>query len=197
MVSVWIPALIWLAVIACESTLLSTGETSRFILPLLHFLLPHGSEQQITFLHALLRKAGHFTGYSILSLLLYRAWWGTMVLQQSPAGTRRAPGWKRMLELWNGRVALLAWLGTVLVAALDELQQSLHANRTSSFKDVLLDSAGGLCVQMLILAASSGRMRTHYDPAADRKAEPRAGMRRSTPERADRPAESSSGTSAP
>jgi VanZ family protein len=197
MLQLWIPALIWLAVIACESILMSAGETSRFILPLLHLLLPHGTEQQLAFLHAMLRKAGHFTGYSILSLLLYRAWWGTIVLRNVSPRSNRIPGWNAMLGLWSARAAILACLGTVLVAAMDELQQSLHANRTASAKDVLLDSAGGWFVQMMILAFSSGRMRTRYDAWGSRPREGPPKISRSPAERADRPAESSSGSSAP
>jgi VanZ family protein len=197
MFRLWIPALIWLAVIACESTLMSTSETSRFILPLLHLLLPHGTEQQLAFLHAMLRKAGHFTGYSILSLLFYRAWWGTIVFRNVSPRTRRVPGWNAMLNLWSARAAILACLGTVLVASIDELQQSLHANRTASAKDVLLDSAGGWFVQMMILAFSSGWMRAHYAALGSFRREGRPKISRSTAERADRPAESNSGSSAP
>jgi VanZ family protein len=193
MFQLWIPALLWLAVIAWESAMLSTGETSRFILPLLHLLLPHGTEQQFGFLHAMLRKAGHFTGYCILSLLLYRAWWGTIVLRKSASPPRRVPGWKAMFAMWSARAMTLAWLGTALVASLDELQQSLHSSRTGSPKDVLLDSAGGWFAQMMLLAASSHWMRRRYAPSGFR---PRAKTRSSTAETAERRAESS-GSSAP
>jgi len=188
MFQLWIPVLLWLAVIAWESAMLSTGETSRFILPLLQLLLPHGTEQQLGFLHAMLRKAGHFTGYGILSLLLYRAWWGTIVLRKSVSSPRRIPGWKDMFAMWSVRAMTLAWLGTALVASLDELQQSLHSSRTGSPKDVLLDSAGGWFALMMVLAASSHWMRRRYALSGFL---PRAKIRSSTTEPAERPAERS------
>ncbi len=195
MLQLWIPALLWLAVITVESTMLSSQTTGRFILPLLHLLLPHGTPQQFGLIHAGLRKAGHFTGYAILSLFLYRAWWGTTVLRNaSPRPPRQVPGWKPMFSLWSARAAALAWLGTALIASMDELQQSLHPGRTATPKDVLLDSAGGLFLQMMILAASSGRLRAPYVASGFRRP---AKISRRTAESAESPAESSSGNSAP
>jgi VanZ family protein len=174
--------------------MLSTSETGRAILPLLHLLLPRGTPEQLASFHALLRKAGHFTGYSILSLFLYRAWWGTIVLRKSVSPPRRIPGWKTMLAAWSAHAMTLAWMGTVLVASMDELQQSLHPGRTASPRDVLLDSAGGWFAQMMVLAASSGWMWRRYAASGFR---PRAKIRSSTAEAAESPAESSSGSSAP
>jgi VanZ family protein len=41
-------------------------------------------------------------------------------------------------------VALLAWLGTVFVAAMDEWHQSLIPSRTGTWRDAVLDSVAGL-----------------------------------------------------
>ncbi|MGE0406902.1 MAG: VanZ family protein [Candidatus Korobacteraceae bacterium] len=167
MLRLWLPALLWLAVIAWQSVALSMSETSRFILPLLHVLLPSGTPAQILFLHVLLRKAGHFVAYSILGLLLYRAWWGTLLWQASRIASPSAtPGWKTTLTVWSARAAALALTGTILVASLDEFQQSIRNNRTGTIADVLLDSAGGWFIQMLLLAISRRRIR--YSPSITR-----------------------------
>ncbi len=64
-----------------------------------------------------------------------------------------------MLSMWSARAAVLAILGTTLVATLDEWQQSFVRSRTGTLRDVLLDSAGGWFAQMVILALSRGWLR--------------------------------------
>ena len=192
MLRVWIPALLWLAVIAWESTMLSSGLTSSFLLPVLQALIPGATPEQLALLHAGLRKSGHFIGYAVLSLFLYRAWWGTLLLRKSAPSLQAAPGWPAMFRRWNSRAAALALLGTVVVASLDEFQQSLHRGRTGSPSDVLLDTAGAWFIQMIILGISSSRV--HHGPVEPGR---RAATSKSTAEIADSPAESSSGSSAP
>src|SRR5262249_23792739 len=67
----WIALILWLIVIAIESTTyLSAQGTSRFLYPLLHFLFGidyAGFEPY----HFLLRKTGHVFGYGLLSILLF------------------------------------------------------------------------------------------------------------------------------
>ena len=71
----WIPALVWLGLIALESTdLLSTANESRILYPLLTFFF--GPVDPVKFLvwNYYFRKVGHFVGYFGLSFLLFRAW---------------------------------------------------------------------------------------------------------------------------
>ena len=132
----WIAAILWLIVIAIESTAwLSAHNTSRILYPLLHYLfgLDWDRFEQV---HFFLRKGGHVFGYGLLSFLLFRAWRETL-----PAmSTAR----------WTFRWANLAVLGTALVASLDEWHQSYIPSRTGSPRDVLLDTCAGIGVQVLL-----------------------------------------------
>lgn len=155
----WAPAVLWLAIIVWESAALSSSETGRFLVPLLHALFPHATAQQLDFVHGLLRKAGHFFGYAVLSFFLYRGWWATLV--NRAAGPRNLPDlrWRTMRSMFVGKASVLALFCTTLVAALDELHQSTQLSRTGTPRDVLLDSAGAWFAQMLILVTASHWMR--------------------------------------
>ncbi len=128
----WSPAIAWAAVIAMFSTeYFSASTTSSFILPLLRWLLPHASFVTLEMLHALVRKAAHFTEYFVFSLLVLRGVRGERV------------GW------------IFAWgLATVLIAtgyaALEEVHQAFVPGRTGSPWDVLLDGSGAVGAQLLV-----------------------------------------------
>ena len=132
----WIAALLWLVVIALESSSLgASSNTSRILYPLLHFLFgldPSRFEQW----HFLIRKGGHVFGYGLLSILLFRAWRESL----------RLPG----AANWTLRWASLAVLGTALVASLDEWHQSFNPLRTGSVRDVILDTCAGCAAQILL-----------------------------------------------
>jgi VanZ family protein len=151
----WIPALLWLAVIAWESTPLASSEqTGRFLHPLIVFFYAHISEAQFALVHGVLRKIGHCLGYGILSLLMLRAWWATLML---PRSATRLPSWKVMVQSWSARAAVIALLSAVVVAGLDEWHQTLLPGRTGTMRDVALDSLAAAFVQLLVLAASEVR----------------------------------------
>jgi VanZ family protein len=125
----WWPALLWAVVISTFSTGAFTSDnTSRIIIPVLRWLLPHASAATLFHLHYLIRKCAHFTEYFILSLLILRA-------------------------IRAGRhSARLAWALTAIVivfgyAALDEFHQSFVPGRTAAVTDVLLDTTGGIAAQ--------------------------------------------------
>jgi VanZ family protein len=132
----WIAAILWLIVIALESSSLgAASNTSRILYPLLHFLF--GMDPlHFEIVHFFIRKGGHIFGYGLLSLLLFRAWRETLRL---PGGAN-----------WTLRWANLAVLGTALVASLDEWHQSFNPLRTGSVRDVILDTCAGLTVQILL-----------------------------------------------
>ncbi len=138
----WIAAILWLIVIAIESTnLASSNNTSRILYPLLHFLF--GIDlKHFEHLHFYLRKGGHVFGYGMLSILLFRAWRETL-----PA----INGVK-----WTLRWAILAVLGTAVVASLDEWHQSFIPSRTGTPRDVLLDTCAGIAAQILVLLYYAG-----------------------------------------
>jgi VanZ family protein len=135
----WIAAVLWLIVIAIESSAwLSAHNTSRILYPLLHYLfgLSHASFEH---LHFFIRKGGHVFGYGLLSILLFRAWRETL-----PA-----------LPRWTLRWAALAVLGTAFVASLDEWHQSYIPSRTGTVHDVVLDTCAGIAAQILVLLWTS------------------------------------------
>ena len=132
----WIALILWLIVIAIESTTyLSSQNTSRFLYPVLHFLfgIDYASFEPW---HAFLRKCGHVFGYALLSILLFRAWRET--LPRMDGGP------------WTPRWATIAMLGTALVASLDEWHQSYLPLRTGTFRDVILDTCAGVAAQLAI-----------------------------------------------
>jgi hypothetical protein len=121
------------------------------LLPLLKFLHPQITMAQFALVHGALRKAGHFFGYGVLSLLTLRAWWTTLKL---PRWVTRLPSWRQMMRSWSLRAASIALVSTVVVAALDEWHQAYIPGRTGLFQDVLLDSSAAVCVQLLVIAMS-------------------------------------------
>ena len=135
-VKAWIAAILWLIVIAIESTaLLSSTNTSRILYPLLHYLFGMDWER-FEYWHFYIRKGGHVVGYAILSILLFRAWRATL-----PAMTD---------VKWTPRWATIAILGTAFVASLDEWHQSFIPSRTGRWQDVVLDSSAAIGAQLLV-----------------------------------------------
>jgi VanZ family protein len=130
----WFAAGLWLAVIAIESTeYLSSDNTSRFLYPVLHFLLGLNWERFVVW-HHYIRKTGHFVGYFILSVLLFRAWKATL----------------RLPAAWALRWSAIAFLMSAFVASMDEWHQTFLPSRTGLFSDVVLDSSAALTAQIVI-----------------------------------------------
>lgn len=136
----WLPALIWLALIAVESTtLLSAENTGRWLYSLFHFLTGVDTARFAVWNHYL-RKTGHFVGYFTLSFLLFRAWRAT--LPSDGIGGRR--------NEWSIRWSRLAFFMAALVACLDEWHQAYLPSRTGTLRDVRLDSAAAFTAQIVI-----------------------------------------------
>jgi VanZ family protein len=132
----WIAAILWLILITIESSQLGSADnTSRFLYPLLHFLIGLDPARFLIW-HPYIRKTGHFVGYFTLSILFFRAWRATL----AHSG---ALGWS---ILWGGT----AFTMTALVASLDEWHQSYLASRTGTIHDVFLDSFAALTAQFVI-----------------------------------------------
>ena len=135
-VKAWLAAILWLILIAIESTAyLSANNTSRILYPLLHFLF--GMDwTRFEYWHFYIRKTGHVFGYGMLSFLLFRAWRATLPAMSDVK--------------WTLRWANIAVLGTAFVASLDEWHQSFIPSRTGRWQDVALDTCAGIAAQMLI-----------------------------------------------
>lgn len=136
LLKVWIAAILWLIVIAIESTTYLSGQnTSRFLYPIFHFLFGIDRAHFEPWNH-LLRKTGHVIGYGLLSFFLFRAWRETLGSIE----------WQK----WTLRWSTLAVLGTLLVASLDEWHQTYLPSRTGRWQDVVLDTSAGIATQLLI-----------------------------------------------
>ena len=143
----WGPAIVWATLTWILSTAsFSAASTSRFIIPVLHWLLPQASPETLGILHGVIRKSAHFVEYFIFSLLVLRGVCGGRA------------GWK------------LSWaLATVAIAAayaaLDELHQAFVAERTGSAFDSLLDTCGAAAAQLVVWAFVLRRSRRASTPA--------------------------------
>ena len=125
----WWPAVVWVGIIAIESTdYLSSEHTGNALYWLLKRVFAQINLYDFLVWHHYLRKTGHVVGYGILCLLLLRGLRAT--LNVSP----------RFILI----TAALAWLGTAFVAALDEWHQTFIPSRTGTMRDVILDSIAGL-----------------------------------------------------
>jgi VanZ family protein len=92
LVKAWIAALLWIGLIAIESTdTFSAEHTSKFLYPLLHFLMGLDLER-FAVVHHYIRKCGHFVGYFTLSFFLFRAWRATLRLPWAHVGSGRESG---------------------------------------------------------------------------------------------------------
>ena len=79
----WLPVIVWMLVIfSASSDSMSSGNTSRFIGPLVRWLKPDISEESLGRIVYGVRKSAHVTEYAIFALLLWRAWRNT--IQPSP-----------------------------------------------------------------------------------------------------------------
>ncbi|MGD0729681.1 MAG: VanZ family protein [Terracidiphilus sp.] len=132
-VSAWLPVVLSIALIVLESTeLFGANHTSVPLRWIYEHLFGQVSNARWEIIHHLLRKSGHFVGYGAISLTWLRAWWMTL------------PNSSFFPD------ALLALLGTALVASWDEWHQTFLPNRTGSPWDVLLDCCGAITLQLLV-----------------------------------------------
>ncbi|MGH9496414.1 MAG: VanZ family protein [Candidatus Sulfotelmatobacter sp.] len=133
----WIAAILWLIVIAIESTTyLSAHNTSKILYPILHFMFGI-NHARFEVWHFYIRKGGHVVGYAMLSVLLFRAWKETLPAPGNPK--------------WTMRWATIAVLGTAIVASLDEWHQSFLPLRTGIWQDAVLDTVAGITAQLLLV----------------------------------------------
>lgn len=149
----WWPALVWAGAISLFSTGAFTAEnTSRIILPILHWLFPHAADATLFQVHHYIRKSAHFTEYFILSLLVLRA------IRAGRPGTRFA---------W----ALLVVAIVICYASLDEFHQRFVPGRTAAVGDVLIDTSGGIAAQVVVaLVILLGHVRERREIEGEPKA---------------------------
>lgn len=180
----WMWLALWIAVIVLESFAGSSKNTGRILQPLLTWIF--GPLPFLTFfkIHYWIRKIGHFSGYGILGLFAFRAWWTTFAARRLRAGVarvfdtcdprsrvgdpRHTLSWRAMLCRFDLRAAALAVLVVLAVAGLDEVHQAFEPGRGSSLHDVLLDTMGGVLAQLVLLQISEWRRApARSSPAAE------------------------------
>ena len=128
----WIPAILVAAMISSFSTqYFSDQQTSRIIVPFLHWLLPWADARLLHLMHVGIRKLAHVTEFAVFSIAVFHGIRG------------HRSGWR-----WG-------WaLSTLLIAAayagVDEFHQSFVAFRHSSPRDVAIDTLGALLAQGMV-----------------------------------------------
>jgi VanZ family protein len=152
LVRAWWPAIVWIGIISFESTdYMSSQNTSSMLYDLLTRLFGPINLADFLYWHHYLRKTGHVVGYALLGLLLLRAFW--MTFDNRPERLRWLP--------------VFAWLGTALIATLDEWHQSYIPSRTGTPWDVLLDSTAGLAALALAYFALRKKAFAPVNPVKD------------------------------
>jgi VanZ family protein len=132
----WVPVLIWMGFIFIGSgDVLSSTHTSRFLEPLVRWLLPSLTREAVGEIVFAIRKCGHLTEYAILWLLCWRA------LRQPLKGDTRP---------WSWRDAEMALAFAAAYAVSDELHQAFVPSRQGSAWDVLLDTCGAAAGLLLV-----------------------------------------------
>lgn len=127
----WLPVVFWMALIFTASgDPASSQRTSRIIAPVVRWLFPQWSEDQVVLVVLVVRKIAHFVEYAVLAWLVWRA------LEKPRRGLPR---------VWKWRTGAVAWVIVVGYAMMDEFHQTFVPNRQGSPWDVLLDALGGLC----------------------------------------------------
>lgn len=139
---VWLPSILWLTVIAIESTKsLSAANTALWLRWLIEHVYGHISWHSLDRLNFWARKTGHFCGYGILSVLFFHSWRGTRWLYAD---------YQKLKLRWQAAWMWIALLGTLIVASLDEWHQGFIPSRTGTPKDVALDMVGAFVFQAMM-----------------------------------------------
>jgi VanZ family protein len=132
-ISAWMPVLLGIGIILIESTeWFGADHTSGPLRRIYEAFFGPVTGAHWQHIHLVIRKSGHFLGYGFIGLAWLRAWW--MTLPHS-----------RFLQ-----DAVLALLGTGIMASADEFHQSFLPNRTSSVWDVLIDCSGAITLQLIV-----------------------------------------------
>jgi VanZ family protein len=122
-----------------SSAIFSAAHTSAIIIPLLHWLVPSVTLEQLRWMHFGIRKLAHFSVYAVLALLWYRAFF---VGQRLPA-----------LQAAFAALAIAVFCG-----AADETHQAFVPSRRSSIVDLGIDSTGAAIAMVMMLAGRGVRL---------------------------------------
>ena len=136
----YVPLFLWIGVVLFVSTTQGAMQnTSRVILPLLKFFFPNTPEQILIGYHGYIRKLAHFTEYAIL------AFWAARAFSTSSI--------KLLQKFWFA----FSIAAVLLVASVDEYNQSFNSLRTGSIYDVMLDCLGGVVMIAFFAVYKTGK----------------------------------------
>lgn len=158
---------VWLVVIRLESTdYASSTNTFGILYRIAVAIFGRIDPNVLLAINSILRKSGHFIGYAILSLLVFRA------LKYNHRGRLKLTLQRRwgifFRDLWHREWAMIAVLFTVVTASFDELHQSTLASRSGRWQDVALDTAGAVLMQAVLYARASHEMNLQRERAASK-----------------------------
>jgi VanZ family protein len=125
-----------------STNVLSAGQTSRIIGPLLRWFDPQVTVETIRAVQMVIRKGGHLAEYAILAVLIRRA-----------RGIGAATGFRA----WRGDEFATCLLLAALYAFSDEFHQSFESNREGRLGDVVIDTLGA-AVGLLAWHVYRGRL---------------------------------------
>ena len=130
--SYWIPAVCVAALISTFSThYFSSAETSRILMPILHWIFPAASPHTLSRMHTVIRKLAHVTEFGVFSVAVFHG----------VRGERQG---------WQWQWALITLIVAVSYAGLDEWHQSFVPVREPRVRDVLIDSTGAVLAQAFV-----------------------------------------------
>lgn len=128
----WSPVALAAIVVTMTSTpYMSAAHTGNLLRDVWQALFGSANPAELSIVNVILRKSGHFFGYGTIGLAWLRAWRLTFP----------------RLRFFSD--AILAVLGTALLASCDEFHQSFLPSRTGSPWDVLLDCCGAAAMCLL------------------------------------------------
>jgi VanZ family protein len=134
----WLPLLIWMALISVASSdLMSSSQTSRFLIPFLRWLKPDILPETLEQIHFWWRKTGHLFEYAMLGVLMIRAFRGERKRTNNNAQRPTSNAQRSKKNLFTS-----AWIGSTIFAVLDEFHQSFVVSRGAAVGDVMIDSIG-------------------------------------------------------
>jgi VanZ family protein len=133
--SLWLPVVVWMALIFIASADTESGyRGSRILAPIIRWFVPDIDPLSLQKIVLFARKGVHFVTFGFLAALLFRA-----LSSGSGKACRPATAWT-------------AWGITVLYAISDEVHQSFVPSRVGSPMDVLIDAFGaGFTVVVLLV----------------------------------------------
>jgi VanZ family protein len=154
----WLPVLFSLAFVCCTSTNFMSGRHTQAVVDIVWKSLFGTWRFNLTGpINLISRKVYHFLGYGMIGLIFRNAWQTSI-----RAGLLRIGD---SLATIQGMVSVsaLSVLSTFFVASLDELHQRFIPSRSSSFRDVMIDTTGAIFLNVVFWTVRARRRRKALD----------------------------------